>query len=427
MSRRVGVTGLGVVTPLGSDVETVWRRLLAGERGVTRPFRHAAEKPPGRVVGEIAPADLDRLRAEHPEAAASGEMRTLLGVAAGTLAIRDARLPTGPHPRAGAVLGNGPGVHCLEDVDRWLSPAGSFDPVAMGREVGRVHPESILRHAAEEPAALLASLHGLSGPVHAVTTACSAANQALGLAYRAVKRGEADWMVAGGTDGMVNPLGHVFFVLLGANAAVDEGDPAGACRPFDRRRSGLVLAEGAGAAVLEDLEHATSRGAHVYAEVVGYGASMDAHRTTAPWRDGRGAAAAMAAALHEAGLDPEDVDYVCAHGTGTKRNDPAEATAIRTVFGTHADRLSVSALKGALGHLLAGAGAVAFACAALAVERDAVPPTANLEEKDPACDLDFVPDAGRRRVVRAALNNAFAFGGQNSCLALRKTGLGGPP
>lgn len=421
MTRRVVVTGLGVVTPLGCELERVWERVLAGESGVTAPLRHASFEPPTRAVGEMKPDDLARLRADHPEAAAAGEMRTLYGAAAGTLAVRDAGLDDGPHPRAGAVIGSGPGVHRLEDYDRWLDADGKLDTLRMGRELDAVEAESLMRNAAEQPAAILAGKHGLGGPVHAVTTACSAANQALGLAFRSVRRGEADWIVAGGTDGMVNPMGLVFFVLLGAGATVD-GDPSTACRPFDRKRSGLVLGEGAGAAVFEALEHAEARGAHIYAEVVGYGASMDAHRTTAPWRDGRGAAAAMGAALHDAGLDPEDIDYVSAHGTGTKRNDPAEAAGIRTVFGERAARLAVSAVKGGLGHLLSGAGGVAFACTALAVERDLVPPTANLTDPDPSCGLDFVLGRGRRQPVRAAINNAFAFGGQNSTIVLRAYG-----
>lgn len=426
MSRRVVVTGLGVATPLGCNLEDVWRRLLAGESGVTAPIRHGGEQPPEGAVGEIRPDDLDRLRAEHPEAAAVGEMRTLFGVASGTRAVLDAGLETGPHPRAASIIGSGPGVHRLEDIDRWLDEEGRFDTVGMGRETERVNSESLIRNAAEQPATILARLYGLGGPVYAVTTACSAANQALGLAFRAVRRGEIPWAVAGGTDGMVNPMGLVFFVLLGASARAD-ADPSTACRPFDRRRTGLVMSEGAGCAVVEELDHARARGARIYAEVVGYGASMDAYRTTAPWRDGRGAAVAMASALHDGGLRPEDVDYVTAHGTGTKRNDPAEAQAIRTVFGAHADSLAVSSIKGALGHLLAGAGGVSFACAALACDRDIVPPTANLEEPDAACDLDFVRGAGgRRQPVRVALNNAFAFGGQNSCIALRKYEEQGP-
>lgn len=419
MTRRVVITGLGVVTPLGLDVETVWERLCAGEIGVTAPIRHAADAPPTRAVGELKPDDLARLKAEHPEAAATGEMRTLMGTASGSLALRDAGLAEGPSPRGGAIIGSGPGVHRLEDFDRWLDAEGRYDPVALGRQIDAVELESLMRNSAEQPATVLADVHGLGGPVHAVTTACSAANQAMGMAFRSVRRGEADWIVTGGTDGMVNPMGLVFFVLLGASANADE-DPAGACKPFDRKRTGVVLSEGAGAAVLEELEHARARGAHIYAEVVGYGASLDAYRTTAPWRDGRGAASAMAASLHDAGLDPGDVDYVCAHGTGTKRNDPAEATAIRTVFGLHADHLAVSSLKGALGHLLSGAGGVAFAVAALATERDRVPPTANLTDPDPTGSLDHVVGTSREMPVRVSLNNAFGFGGQNSCIVLKK-------
>lgn len=419
MTRRVVVTGLGVVTPLGIEVETVWDRLLAGASGVTAPIRHGPEEPPTRAVGELKPDDLARLKADHPEAAATGEMRTLLGTASGTLALLDAGLAEGPSPRGGAIIGSGPGVHRLEDFDRWFDAEGNYDPVALGREVDAVELESLMRNSAEQPATVLADVHGLGGPVHAVTTACSAANQAMGLAFRSVRRGEADWVVTGGTDGMVNPMGLVFFVLLGAAASAD-GDPAEACKPFDRKRTGVVLSEGAGAVVLEELEHARARGAHIYAEVVGYGASLDAYRTTAPWRDGRGAASAMAASLHDAGLDPEDVDWVCAHGTGTKRNDPAEATAIRTVFGSHTDQLAVSSLKGALGHLLSGAGGVAFAMAALATERDRVPPTVNLRDPDPAGDLDHVMESGRELPIRVSLNNAFGFGGQNSCIVLKE-------
>jgi 3-oxoacyl-[acyl-carrier-protein] synthase II len=234
-----------------------------------------------------------------------------------------------------------------------------------------------------------------------------------------IRRGEIDWALAGGVDSQDNPLGLVFFVLLGASAQGGE-HPRRACRPFDRRRSGLVMGEGAGVAVLESLEHAGARGARIYAEVSGYGASLDAYRTTAPCPDGRGAAEAMQSALDDARMRPETVDFISAHGTATKRNDPAEVKAIRTVFGDHADRIAVSSSKGALGHLLAGAAGVAFVLASLAVRLDMVPPTANLETPDPQCDLDFVPGIGRERRVRAALVNSFAFGGQNACVVLEK-------
>ncbi len=416
---RVVVTGLGLVTPLGTDVEDVWTRLLDGEVGVTAPRRHGAAKPPTIAVGEIPPDVIERLKERHPDAAATGELRTLFGVAAGADAIAAAGLEPGAHARAGAILGAGPGAHRPEDIVRHLDADGHFDPVGYARATASIHPASLVRAAAEQPATLLARRYGLGGPVHAVTTACSAANQALGLAFRVVQRGEADWIVAGGSDSQVNPLGLVFFVLLGASASGDV-EPSAACRPFDRRRSGLVMGEGAGCVVLESLDHARARGADIIAEVAGYGASMDAWRTTAPCRDGRGAAEAMAAALDDGGLAAQDIDFVNAHGTATKRNDPAEVLAIHTVFGEHAGALAVSSGKGALGHLLSGAAGVAFVASALAVQRDAVPPTANLDEPDTRCDLDFVPRVGRLQPVRAALTNSFAFGGQNACVALKK-------
>lgn len=425
MTRRVVVTGLGLATPLGCEVEEVWRRLRAGERGVGPPRRLGPHAPPTRAVGEIDPAALQALRARHADLDGAEDPRTLFAHEAAAQALAQAGLAPGAHPRAGVMLGAGPGAPRLEDVDRWLAEDGTFDARAFGRETARVEAESLLRAAAEQPAARIAERHGIGGPVHAVTTACSASNQALGMAWRSVRRGETDWVLAGGSDSQINPLGLVFFVLLGAAAHVDESDPAGACRPFDRRRSGLVMGEGAGVAVLEAEEHARARGATILAEVAGYGASLDAFRTTAPPPDGRGAAEAMAAALDAANLPPEQVDFVNAHGTGTKRNDPAEIAAIRRVLGAHAGRVAVSSGKGALGHLLSAAAGVAFCCCVLAVRDGAVPPTANLSEPDRACDLDLVPDPGRRRPVGAALNNSFAFGGQNACLVVRRYEPGG--
>jgi 3-oxoacyl-[acyl-carrier-protein] synthase II len=415
----VVVTGLGVVTPVGLDVETVFERLLHGPSGVVAPIRHGAARPPSRAVGEIPPAAQAALARRHPEVAALGDPRTLYGFAAASAALADAGIEPGRHARGGVSLAAGPGVHRLEDVDRVLGPDGAFDAVRFARRVAEIHPESAIRSPPERPAALVARAFGLGGGMLAPTTACAASNQALGLALRAVRSGRADFVVAGGADCRVNPVGLVWFVLLGASATVD-GDPAEACRPFDRRRTGLVIGEGAGCAVLESEDRARARGARVYAEVAGYGASLDAFRATAPPPDGRGAAIAMARALADAGVAPSEVDFVNAHGTGTKRNDPAEVRAIRTVFGEHADRLAVSSVKPMMGHLLAAAAGVAFASTVLAVERDVVPPTMNLRDPDPACDLDHVPLEARRMRVRAALNNAFAFGGQNAVLVVRK-------
>ena len=420
MSRRVVVTGLGLVTPMGSDVDTVWSRLLAGERAVVPPIRHGAYHPPTRAVGEIPPAEMQRMRASHPLLAGEHDVRTLFAFDAAAQALAQAGLERGSHPGAGVMLGAGPGANRIEDVARFLDEEGEFDPVAYGRQVADLAHGSLVRDAAEQPAARIATAYGIGGPVHAVTTACSASNQALGMALRSIRSGETDWVVAGGSDSQVNPLGLVFFVLLGAAAHVDETDPASACRPFDRRRSGLVMGEGAGIAILEAEEHARARGATILAEVAGYGASLDAFRTTAPPPDGRGAAEAMDYAMKDGGIDPKTVDFVNAHGTGTKRNDPAEVTAIRALFGEHAGEIAVSSGKGALGHLLSAAAGVAFCCCVKAVQEDAVPPTANLTQPDPGCDLDLVPDPNRRKTVRSALNNSFAFGGQNACIVVRK-------
>jgi len=423
--RRVVVTGLGLVTPMGCDVDDVWRRLLAGERGVTAPVRLGADEPPTRAVGEVAPEILQRLRAALPDLEGSADPRTLFAVSAAEDALTMAGLPAGPHPRGGVFLGAGPGANRIEDIDRCLAEDGTFDAVAFARNVNELRAESLIRHVAEQPAARVARRHAFGGPCHAVTTACSASNQAIGMAYRSIRRGETDLAVTGGADSQVNPLGLIFFVLLGAAAHVDPADPASACRPFDRRRSGLVMGEGAGIAVLEAEEHALARGATILAEVAGYGASLDAFRTTAPPRDGRGAAEAMRYALEDGEVSPHEVDFVNAHGTGTKRNDPAEIRAIRTVLGDHADAVAVSSGKGALGHLLSAAAGVAFCCCVKAIGEGAVPPTANLMEADAACDLDLVPDAGRRRPVEVTLNNSFAFGGQNACVVVRRYVPGG--
>ncbi|MDA1193643.1 MAG: beta-ketoacyl-[acyl-carrier-protein] synthase family protein [Planctomycetota bacterium] len=423
--RRVVVTGLGIVTPLGCDIDAAWKRLLAGERGVAAPQRLGPHGPPTRAVGEIAPEVVAALRAEAaegagPDAARLVDPRTLFALAASRRALAHAGLEAGNHPRAGVMLGAGPGASRIEDVARCLDADGRFDAVRFAGQLKDLEQESILRAPAEQPAACVASRYGIGGPVHAVTTACSASNQALGMAWRSVRSGETDWVLAGGSDSQINPLGMVFFVLLGASAQVDDDDPASACRPFDRRRSGLVMGEGAGVVVLESLDHARARGATILAEVAGYGASLDAFRTTAPPPDGRGAEEAMRYALEDGAVSPADVAFVNAHGTGTKRNDPAEITAIKAVLGEHAATVAVSSSKGAFGHLLSAAAGVAFCCCVKAVQEDAVPPTANLEHPDRGCDVDLVPGRGRALPVRAALNNSFAFGGQNACIVVKK-------
>lgn len=419
MTPRVVVTGLGIVTPFGCDLEAVWRAWLAGVPAVAPSRRFAAEKPPTKSVGEVPEADVEALRAEFGAEAATTDLRTVYGVAAARRALAHAGLPAGPHARAGAVVASGPGAHRLEDFVRAARPDGTIDLGAFAADPSAIHPGSLWRSPADRPATEVARRFGLRGPVHCVTTACAASLQAIGSAVREIRAGRADWMLAGGADAMVDPMGLVFFVLLNA-AATEAG--AHACRPFSRRRTGMVTGEGAGLAVLEREDHARARGATILCEVAGYGSSLDAFRVTAPHPEGRGAIQAMSRALADGATSPDEVDLVSAHATGTKLNDPAEAKAVRAVFGERADRVAVTSGKSTMGHLLAAAGAVAFAGAVLAVARDEVPPTANLvpEEVDPSCALDHVTGAPRRMPVRAALVNALAFGGHNATILLRK-------
>ncbi len=282
-----------------------------------------------------------------------------------------------------------------------------------------MHRESIIRNNASRPARLLSERYHLHGMGATVSTACASATQALGTAFRAIRRGEADLMLAGGADSMINPVGLIFFVLLGS-AAVGRMEPQLLCRPFDRKRSGLVMGEGAGIAILEEESHARARGARVYAEVAGYASTMDAYRLTAPHPEGGGAEEAMRRALSDAGMEPAGIDYINAHGTSTKLNDLAETLAVKKVFGDCARRIAVSSSKSLLGHLLAASGGPEFVFTTLSVARDAVHPTINLTNRDPKCDLDYVPGEKRAMRVGAALSNSFGFGGQNASIVIRK-------
>jgi 3-oxoacyl-[acyl-carrier-protein] synthase II len=407
---RVVVTGLGMATALGLSVAENWDKACRGETGIGRLPDPADAASPIQAAGSVSAADRERIARAFPAAAAGEERRTLFALWAAAAALHDAGLPSG-HPRGGVALGAGLGVIRMEDVVRALDPAGAFDAARFGAELDRLHPESQGRHGHDRAAACVAARFGLGGPPATVTTACASAAQAIGAAWRTIRRNDAPVMLAGGADSMIHPVGLVYFVLLGA-AATGGDDPATLCRPFDRRRGGLVMGEGAGVVVLESEAHARERGATIYAELAGYASSMDAYRATAPDPEGRGAAQAMRGA--------EDIDYVNAHGTGTKLNDAAETLAIKALFGPHAARLAVSSSKPLFGHLLAACGGPEFILTVLSVTEDTVHPTLNLARPDPKCDLDYVPGAARRMTVRAALSNNFGFGGQNACLAVRK-------
>jgi 3-oxoacyl-[acyl-carrier-protein] synthase II len=420
--RRVVVTGLGVVSSLGIEVEENWKQLLSGVSGIRPIGPPDAGTSAVKVAGSVRADDWRKIQEAFPQdAAREGERRTLFSLWAAKSALADAKFSPdgGQRERSGVAFAAGLGINRLEDIAHWIDQSKEFDMARFGRESDRVHPESLMRNNSNRPAALLAKSFGLHGMNVTVTTACASGTQALGAGFRAVQRGDADVMLAGGADSMINPVGLVFFVLLGA-ASVSSDDPLKSCRPFDRKRSGLVMGEGSGFAVLEEEEHALGRGADIYAEVAGYGSSMDAYQVTAPHPKGKGAEQSMRTALKDAGMSPDEIDYINAHGTSTKLNDAAETLAIKNLFGDHARRLAISSSKSMIGHLLAASGGPEFVYTVLSVKHDAVHPTINLTHPDPKCDLDYVADGRRFMQVRAALSNSFGFGGQNASVIVRK-------
>jgi 3-oxoacyl-[acyl-carrier-protein] synthase II len=420
--RKVVITGLGLATCLGLSVSGNWRRLMNGESGIRRLSHPATDRSLIRAAGALRDEDWRTIEETFRDAAAAGEERmTLLALWAAQEAHRDAAISEGTieYGRAGVALASEIGVSRLEDVGRWVDPDRTFNLLRFSRELSAVHPESLMRHVSHRPASLIATKYRFSGMNATVTAACASANQAIGIGYRAIQRGDADIMAVGGTATMMNPLGLVFFLLVTA-ASTSRDEPAAICRPFDRKRSGLVMAEGAAVVMLEEESHALRRNARIYAEVAGYGASLDAFRLTRPHPEGRGAAQSMLAALGDAGLGIDAIDYINAHGTSTKLNDVVETLAIKNVFGERAYRIPVSSSKSMIGHTLAASGAPEFVYTILSVQRDEIHPTINLSQPDQKCDLDYVPNVGRRHIVNAALTNSFGFGGQNATIIVKK-------
>ena len=416
------MTGLGLATALGLEVDENWRKALAGISGVSRVGLECAGKSRVQAAAQVSDGDFRSICLEFPsEAESEGERRALFALWAAKKALSDADLspPAGDRSRFGVALGAGLGVNRLEDISRWVTDGKKFDPVRFAAEFSLVERDSIIRNDSSAAATLIASKFGLKGANLTITSACASATMALGAAYRAVKRGQADLVLAGGADSMINPVGLVFFVLLGS-VAVSKMAPERLCRPFDRKRSGLVMGEGAGMAVLEEESHALARGAHIYAEVAGFASTMDAWRLTAPHPEGLGAQLCMSLALADSKITPDGVDYINAHGTSTKLNDQAETLAIKRVFADCASPPAVSSSKSLIGHLLAGSGGPEFAFTVLSAAHDRIHPTINLTSPDPKCDLDYVPERAREKVVRAALSNSFGFGGQNATIVVRK-------
>ena len=423
--HRVVITGMGMSTSLGPDLRTCWRRLLAGDSGIAPlSFWDPAEYNT-KVVAEVQHVPRDTGADFIPSAWCRRGVRLFLPVAREALA--DAQLDRaaeGPQSLAPAEIGIavGTSVNYLDmalmkhyfQLRKPDSPA--LDMARFARE-GRQPDNSFYRRLGDMIASVPAKLLKLAGPAFVMDTACAASSHAIGEAFRLVRLGKVRAMLAGGAAALVSPLPILAFSLLGALSR--NADPELASRPFDRQRDGFVMGEGGGAVILETLESAQARGARIYAELAGYGSSLNAHTLTDPSPDGSAEAQAISIALRQASLAPEDVDYIAAHGTSTPKNDPIETTAIKRVFGAHAKRLMVSSNKGQIGHTISAAGVSNVICAVKAIAEGQVPPTMHLRSPDPQCDLDYVPNQSRAATVRAALANAFAFGGQNAVLAVR--------
>ena len=410
--RRVVVTGLGIVSPVGIGVAEAWAGILAGRSGITRITRFDASAFPSQIAGEVKGFDVSRwLSAKE---ARRYDTFIHYGLVATMEAVRDAKLEdyTGDKNRCGVSIGSGiGGLPMIEETHTAYMQGGlrKISPFFI--------PGTIINMVAG-----LASIHyGFGGPNLATVSACSTGNHSLGEAARLIEYGDADVMVAGGAESTVTPLGIGGFTAARALSTRND-DPATASRPWDVGRDGFVLGEGAGVLVLEEYEHAKARGARIYCEIAGYGMSADAHHITAPPEDGGGAARSMENALRNASLAPTDIDYINAHGTSTPLGDVAECIAIKRAFGAHAYKLAISSTKSMTGHLLGAAAGIEAVFTALALHEQVAPPTANLFEVDPKCDLDFVPNEARRMRIQAALSNSFGFGGTNATIAFRTLG-----
>jgi 3-oxoacyl-[acyl-carrier-protein] synthase II len=411
MVKRVVITGLGTVNPLGNNVKDYWERVKACENGITRITRFDPSEHPSQVAGEVK--DFNPGDFFDAKEARRMDRFTVYAVASAIQAHEDAGLKNGDvdPDRIGIVLGNGiGGIEVLGDNFKRF-----FD-----RGVKAVHPLLAPMMIINIAPGNVAIKLNLQGPCHAVVTACASGTDAIGEALSWVRRGRADMMLAGGTEAALTPLGLASFTVIQAVSTKYNDKPEKASRPFDAGRDGFVMSEGSGIIVLEELEHAKKRGAKIYAELLGYGATCDANHLTAPHPQGVGAVRAMRRALADGGLTTEDIDYINAHGTSTPANDPVESKAIREVFGERAGKLKVSSTKSMTGHLLGGAGGVEAIVTALALKEQFYPPTRNYENPDPECDLDFIPNKGFSAPMRAALSNSFGFGGHNGVLVFKR-------
>ncbi|MBI5143970.1 MAG: beta-ketoacyl-ACP synthase II [Candidatus Omnitrophica bacterium] len=413
--RRVVVTGLGVISPVGNNLTDFWKSLLEGKSGVKRLTGFDPTYFTSKIAAEVK--DFDPAPYLSPKEIKRMDCVTQFAVVAAKMAIADSRMDLDKEDRnrMGVFVGSGiGGLHTIEKEHSQF--------LALGPEKGpdRISPFLIPMLIVNMPAGQISITLGLKGPNSAVATACATGNHAIGDAFRIIQRDDADVMVCGGTEAAVTPMGFGGFCALKALSTAFNDEPERASRPFDKNRDGFVMGEGAGIIVLEELEHARQRNASIYCEVMGYGMSADAYHMTAPDPDGDGAIRCITASIKDAGIRPNEVDYINAHGTSTLYNDKIETLAIKKVFGAHAKKLPVSSTKSVMGHLLGAAGGVELIVCALTIKEGIIPPTINYETPDPDCDLDYVPNKPRAAKVKVAMSNALGFGGHNATLIVRK-------
>jgi 3-oxoacyl-[acyl-carrier-protein] synthase II len=410
LGSRVVVTGMSVVSPLGIGLEDFWSNLVAGKSGVGPITRFDTEGYSTKIGAEVknfVPEEyMDRKEARRMD------RFTQFGIAAVKMALEDAglKIDSLDRDRVGVILGSGiGGIETLEEQHK----------VLLNKGPGRVSPFFIPMMIANMGPAQIAIIHGIRGCNLITTSACASSNNAIGDSLRLLQRGQLDVMITGGTEAPITPLAVAGFCTMKAMSTRND-DPAGASRPFDAQRDGFVIGEGAGLLILETLDHARKRGARIYGEVAGYGSNCDAYHITAPDPEGMGAAGSMKLALEDAGLSPDQVDYINAHGTSTPLGDKIETLAVKQVFGPHAYKLAVGSTKSMTGHLLGAAGGLEAVVCLLALQRGVIPPTINLHSPDPECDLDYVPNEARKADLNIALSNSFGFGGHNVTLVFKK-------
>jgi 3-oxoacyl-[acyl-carrier-protein] synthase II len=410
MKHRVVITGLGVVSPIGNDINTFWNNLIAGTSGVGPITSFDASEFPTRIAAEVK--DFDPLNYIDKKEARRTDRFIQFAIAASKMALAHAGIDMAKEDptRVGVYIGSGiGGLNTLEEQHRTLLERGPK----------RVSPFFIPMMIANMASGQVSISIGAKGPNSSAVSACATGTHSIGDAFKILQRGDADVMIAGGTESSITPLAFAGFSSMGALSRRND-EPQKASRPFDAERDGFVMGEGSGVLVMETLEHALKRGADIIAEVVGYGMTGDAYHLTSPAPEGEGAKRSMMMAMRDAGLKPEDIDYINAHGTSTDLNDKFETMAIKSAFGEHAYKLAISSNKSMIGHLLGAAGGVEAVATALTLKHQIIPPTINYEHPDPECDLDYVPNEARKAVVRAALSNSLGFGGHNATIALKR-------